>query len=133
VLYVADYGNRVAAVQVIGGSSIIQNNQLSLTLPDDQGRFGYGLTVRDGTHSVESNSFLSDEITGIYMADGATVFYAGNTFAQSPFAVVHCVGTTVQEGENDIHCSMGPEDCVTWNCFGQAEPAPPPALPLDPD
>jgi hypothetical protein len=127
---VGTYHNQVAAVQAVGGSTVIVYTSLSAATPDDLGYYGYGFSAEGGRHWVDYNYIYDDSIAGIIMNAGAEVWFTGNEIHDSPWAVVQGVGCQPHEGVNQVSCTEA-TTCVGWANLDPA-PAPPPALPIDP-
>jgi hypothetical protein len=123
------YHNQVAAVQAMGGSSVIVYTSLSAATSDDLGYYGYGFSAEGGQHWVDYNYIYDDEITGIIMTGGAEVHFNGNEIHDSPWAVAMGVGCLPHEGVNEVSCTLA-DPCVEWHNMDPA-PSPPPALPFD--
>lgn len=122
------YNNYRTAVQVVGGSSVVEYTSLSGIFPDDIGAYGFGFSAEGGEHWVDYNYIYSNNLSGIIMTGAAEVHFTGNEIHDSPWAVAMSVGCLPHEGVNDVSCTSA-DPCIEWMNMDPA-PAPPPETPV---
>ncbi len=123
----AIYNNFRTAVQLVGGSSLVDYSNLSGTFADTEGAYGYGVSCEGGTHYVEFNDILDNALSGMLISGDVEGQILSNQIHGAPYGIALTVGVIPDLVNNEVTCTL-PGECVVWTTMDPS-PAPAPDLP----